>query len=125
MKKIIPLLFTLCLLAGCADIDRFSMSVDEKLPAQIDTALIDTNDTALNVFSNGNGTYYIVYDTNKDIPNAPATKQDGNNMTINMIEGDKLPNVTRHIFKFESTMMFETIDFEVNGKPTKYTIITY
>ncbi|MEE1132293.1 MAG: hypothetical protein UHX00_11800 [Caryophanon sp.] len=125
MKKIIPLLFTLFLLASCADTDRYSVSVDEKLPKQIDTAIIGTSDTTLNVFSNGDGTYYIVYDTNKDVPNAPATKQNGNNMTINIIEGDELSNVTRHIFKFESSNTFEAIDFEVNGKPKKYTIITY
>lgn len=103
-----------------------SISIEDTAPRKVEKILNEIQipkDTGLKLFFNGKDTYYIIYETTKQIDQIPDIEESENGqVTINIIEGEEQNELTRHIFKFKRNENFDTLNIELNGKATYFDV---
>ena len=129
MKKILLMLMSILIVSGCVEeATTRTMSIEKSLPKKIEKILQENpNDkkNSVQLFSNGNNTYYILYETNKRIDEIPMISETiDSEVTINIIEGEEQEKLSRYIFKLKSDINYKTINLEINGNPASFDVVT-
>ena len=118
------------IVSGCTQVTTTTISIEKSLPIKIDKILkensIDNKENSIQLFSNGNDTYYIVYETNKQIDEVPLYGEtvDGEAI-ISIIEGEEQDKISRYIFKLKSDIKYKTINLKLNGTPASFDVVTH
>lgn len=115
---------TMTLLCGCTSVSTTTVSIEDKLPRQIEKQLKDLDfieNTGLKLFSNNKDTYYIIYDTTKQVDGLPGmweTAEDG--VIFKILNGKELGTPTRYIYKVKRSQLYDSIEIEKNGLPSSF-----
>ncbi|MCH7321123.1 hypothetical protein LZ480_04390 [Solibacillus sp. MA9] len=124
MKKLLFFILCLLIVSGCTNGSTTSISIEKKVPNKIEKILKDNpieKDTGLQLFSNGNDTYYIIYETTKQMDFIPGMREGGGSeMTFLFREGEEQNKLTRYVYKFKSDNTIKTINISLNGVPTSF-----
>lgn len=128
MKKILLILISILIVSGCTQVTTTTISIEKSLPKKIEKILKENpvdKDSSIQLFSNGNDTYYIVYETNKLIEGAPGYSDTvDSEAIINIIEGEEQDKISRYIFKIKSDINYTTINLKLNGNPASFDVVT-
>ena len=116
------------IVSGCTQVTTTSISIENNLPKKIKEFLKENpidKENSIQLFSNGKDTYYIVYETNKQIDEVPLYGDTvDSEAIINIIEGEEQDKVTRYIFKLKSDINYSTIKLKLNGNPASFDVVT-
>ena len=133
---------SILIVSGCAEVTTRTISIEKSLPKKIEKILKENpidKEKSVQLFSNGNDTYYIVYETTKRIDDAPGYSEAidsekantesaiyivESEATINIIEGEEQDKISRYIFKLKSDINYKTINLEINGNPALFDVVT-
>lgn len=124
---------SILIISGCAEVTTRTISIEKSLPRKIEKILKENpidKENSVQLFSNGNDTYYIVYETNKRIDDVPGYSETIDSeatiieATINIIEGEEEGKISRYIFKLKSDINYKTINLELNGNPASFDVVT-
>lgn len=119
---------SILILNGCTQVTTTTLSIEKSLPKKIEKILKENpidKEEPIQLFSNGKDTYYIVYETNKQINDLPGYSETINSeVVINIVEDDKQNNTSRYIFKLKSDIKYTAINLELNGNPASFDVVT-
>lgn len=114
--------------SGCTQVTTTSISTERSLPKKIEKILEENpidKENSIQLFFNGKDTYYIVYETNKQIDEFPLYSDTvDSEVIINIIEGEEQDKISRYIFKLKSDIKYTTINLELNGTPAPFDVVT-
>lgn len=120
---------SLLIVSGCVEVTTTSISIEKSLPKKIEKILKENpidKENLIQLFSNGKGTYYIVYETNKRINDIPGYSHTfDSEVTINIREGEEEDKISRYVFKLKSNINYKTINLELNGNPASFDVVTH
>lgn len=119
---------SILIVSGCAEVTTRTISIEKSLPKKIERILKENpinKENSVQLFSNGNDTYYIVYETTKRIDDVPGCCETiDSEATINIIEGEEQDKISRYIFKLKSDINYKAINLEINGNPASFDVVT-
>ena len=112
------------LLCGYTSVSTTTVQIKDKLPRKIEKQLKDLDfieNTGLKLFSNNKDTYYIIYDTTKQVDGLPGmweTAEDG--VIFKILNGKELGTPTCYIYKVKRLQLYDSIEIEKNGLPSSF-----
>lgn len=124
LKHWLIITIAITLLCSCTSVSTRTVSIEDKLPRKIEKQLEGANfkeNTGFKLFSNNKDTYYIIYDTTKQVDGLPViweTEDDGVIIKIN--NGKELDTLTRYIYKIKRSPLYDSIEIEKNGLPSSF-----
>lgn len=123
-KHWLTIAIAMILLCGCSSVSTTTVSIENKLPRKIEKQLeaaVYKENTGLKLFSNNKDTYYIIYDTTKQVDGFPGMKENAKDGVIfNIVNGKELETPTRYIYKVKRSQLYDSIEIEKNGLPSSF-----
>src|SRR5690606_17642064 len=120
---------SILIVSGCVEVKTTSISIEKNLPKKIEKILQENSidkENLIQLFSNANDTYYIVYETNKRIDDIPGYNDTiDSEVTINISEWEEADKISRYIFKLTSNINYKTIKLKLNGNPASFDVVTH
>ena len=127
LKQWLIITFAITLLCGCTNVSTTTVSIEDKLPRKIEKQLEGADfkeNTGFKLFSNNKDTYYIIYDTTKQVDGFPGRREttDGG-VIIKINNGKELDTPKRYIYKIKRSPLYDSIEIEKNGLPSSFDLV--